>query len=707
MPTATFGGETLAGFDDIVWQFTAGTRPYMTTIQMMIEQADRIMEAIASTTDKKGNALVPMTLRIEGLEVQGLYPIGTAPGMDPYTKGIVIADARWLWSRKWIERSYNIRRRTGSMRFVGEGALVSQKLVPDIDYWAWSLKDGSPWTIDDILVDVLTELAVPAQFDIDRKTEIQDVELSGTGSDVMAELLSLIPGYACRCNENGRVVIYDQIGLGEFAAVEAARPIIVGTGYRTVVDRKILRPSAVHVLFDREIEVRFNWFEDSATGTTVRNPSTTQPPREFDNVLPVTDPSLVLANGRTVCMGTWITFDEALAAWADTQNGPLPPLLASHGGTLSIEHIRKYWLGAWGILVDLCRSIDAPQSDNGNILRNEDAIWMARISAVRRHWRQTFRIDPNWRAFYRSVHAWRVAIVDVENATRAPSQAYMRFMVMPSVRNLYHRRYEDGTDTGWCVDGYATDLADSIMSPAVVSVVDSDQGIVRVELRVALSGDEQAINPGAPESLPSIALRDMNQAQAITAVSRWWANSHLTLGHRMAVVLTLHQGAPNNMGRCHEEVRLPDDVKPLLGDGVEIGECKGPDIWVKVEPSPMTMARFAWRDDDRTEIEECFYTGAPPPEHLLLNGDHIKVIADAYAASIYSALLDHVEGIFSTPLNPNLQMAGSITSIEHRLSKSGLPTSSVVIPPSTVARDPWAMMPMNIRRILRSIASQD
>ena len=317
MTRARLAGVNLPAFGPVGWSFTAGTRPHVRAFEMATADA----EGIAKT----GGEALELELAPSDrppLVVKKLCFVMLAPGSRQDTRRVVVADRRWLWGRRMIFRDYNIRRRSGDTRMVGEGTLrvENQTPAPDVVYASWSLKDKrTAWTVAQVLEDVLGELGggqIPTG--LKRTIEIEDLSLADTGAAALDKVLGFAAGYSIRLDAEGQAIVFDTRDRAEIRAIaEAGTPLRVGSVFHAVSDRSWSRPSKVRVLFERETELRFDYIEGESLWTTERN--NPDPPRRLENVIPVPDISITVA-GKVCSRGTWVNIDDYLAAIAGSES---------------------------------------------------------------------------------------------------------------------------------------------------------------------------------------------------------------------------------------------------------------------------------------------------------------------------------------------------------------------------------------------------
>lgn len=689
----TLGGVplTLRDGEEHAWTITTGVRPHQRVFEMSTHRARAIFEragaqltvdsaASGTRTRDRPSPVGPLTFEIHRpnvapLIVRGLYILATQPGSDPNTLSVLVSDRRWLLTRELVERSYNIRRTTGERRILN-GSVVPIQVAPraaDYAYRRTSLKDGiRPWTAREILDDLLLECFGEGGFAYDDELNLQDgvegLTTPRAADEALEAAFAFLPGVTIYPGIDGLIHVLNTLSGREQAAVKAAGVPLWGGGNWALVDRSQVRPPHVEVYLDREQELRFD-FRSEELQTMVRG----REPLTLENVLPCPDPTLTLASGRVVHQGTWITVDEALAAWALLADFPAPV------GALTQKKIRRHYLAGFSRLHNFY-SLDAKG--------HPSEVWTRRIDAVAEHWRRTFRILPQWMDKLRGLKAYRVAVLDQETGTRARAAAYFDHTVKPSFRTLIKR---GAAALGWEVNGWAVDLTSARVGPADVEVLDEDNGIIRVTPRVDPWGVAAEIAPGKLDGpVPT-----MNAGQSLAV----WSRVGLKQEFRLAVVLSGVPDAPNNERRLHRETVRPEDAVGLLPGVANVGACRGP-VW-HVSAGDET-ARFAWIDAQADAIRESVYTGAELPRALLVNPDTVRDVARAQAARIYAWLLDRVEGSFRVSLNPTVVPAGSLTQVTHSARRAGravLATTYLALPPILVP--PSIPLPERTRRILR------
>jgi len=693
---AKVGNVSMLASSVIRWACTNGVQPFYAQVDLTPSDAGMLLEKPVvdievSRTGTDGKR--------QDFTVKDLYVLRRAPGPDPAIVRVVLADCRWLWSYGHLCRRYNWRRHIGHKR-AKDPASAPELLdvLPDVYFAKWSLKDGQPYRGDEVLEEILEEIrklesyvGISRPISIDHTIRgkladypIDNLQIDDTADQALARVLSYLPQAGCTIDLDGTIRIYSRASGGEEGVLDTIGPPVVDEGTTLPVYQARLRPSEVHVLFTREIEVRFDHIELSGGYGTERS----EDDRYLENVLSIPDWTLQVGN-RVLPQGSWITVNEALASWPAPASG----IALSHS---VIQRGLVPYFDVWngfGLL-----GLATPDQD-----------WAGRVSAIQHHYRTTYRINPNWLERTYSVRAYRHATIDPETGTRAPAIAYSNFCYLGSQRSMaYQSKLSQEESYANNILGRPGEGAlDPITrewhpAPARVSVVDEDQGIVHLSYQIDPTRMYEMILPAMVEiegrgatagSRPAVpgpggVIRNASSFIAWDAVNDVDRSAvpKLSSGHAVTTILTLVPGVPNDDRQLHRVVRRPSDVEALV-PGKHIPEALGPVMEVRVGGAFET-ARIVWRDDDRKEIEKAFGfhgPGEPNLEHLCVNqgssaeGASLDAISDAVAARVYAMFQDRTQGGKTGDLVP-VGMAGWAEQILHELRPSGEAFTSIDLP---------------------------
>lgn len=690
----------------VTWRLRAGTEPVTETFDIPPQAVD----VLRAAADK------PCTLEIgggaESVKFEQLWIQEFPPGPNPHIARVRLADRRWFWPRTHVLRRYNMRR-SGGNKTVAEqpNALFTQIVnTVDINYAAYSISPyiGGPWTVADMLSDLVEQAAAAEteftgvrpviRFSDDflaaaGRFPLENIEIDDPGDQAVARGLAHLPEARVLVAADGTILLYSAATGNEKEIIADLGPELVSRGHISKVDNSVLRARAVDVLFTREIEVRFDFVETSDVGVlapqAVAAGLNIGTGRVLENVLPVPDQSLTVVNRSRkpvkVCQGVWITMEQAMQAWNKlplTQIGPL-----THG---IIQTTAVPFNDLWAAMRFVGR------------LTPGLADWESRIAAVKTHWRRTFRINREWVDRYIAVRPYRVATLDQTSGQRAPAPVFMSWCALSSVRTFINRATDEEAYAlnvyGWPPQGGAI-TADTKFAPALLSILDADQGIIQLDMQHDPFRHYEMCMPGnILQDMPRGAIRYAD----VTPVC-WNARAYgrkqlpkFAPGHRMTIILTLIPAAPNSDRQLHRIRIYPRDVADMLPlaarEGLEA--AKGPVQEIRIGATVET-ARTAWNDADARDIERMFGFHADQDEdisdrvrHLVVNegagvnaigAGSLRAMALAHAAKYYAGMADRQEGTAAGAMRP-LAPAGWCDEIVFSLDPSGTAICAVSLP---------------------------
>ena len=714
---------TLDGFPildgAISWSMRAGAIHGSSEFEMMPADARSLV----------AGGLRPVVLRIEspgapGIEIRDLYVVFDRPGPNPHVALVRVVDRRWFWPRVHVNHSFNMRRNVGVKRVkAGWKAPEIDPLLPTVRYAPWSLDNGYPWTAEAALRKVWETVQEPerettgitAQFVVDPdiakltgdSLPLEDIEIADDGAAAFKRILDFIPGASVTVDADGTVRVYSVASGGERATFDALLPEQEGGGHAELVSNSRDRPSEVRVFFAPEAEMRFDFEEEGggSAGTVARSPRREEDPW-VENVLPVPDYSLDVPGVGTVAQGTYITIGQALAAWGEIPNF----------GTLTYTAIRR----ALVPYIDLWTGVRIAG------LGDAKADWASRIASVQQHFRRTYRINQRVVRRVRSIRAYRVATINVADGSRAPASAYQDWAVVATQRFLSVRFAGGADDFAYCHNfiGYpATGKLDDTRSaaPVEVSVVDADQGILRLEFKQDVYRTHEQMLPSQVTNIPTGDL--LLGLIAWNSFEPGGALPELKAGHKVIVVLTVVPAAPNSKKRLFRMVRRPSDVAGILPTGLSGGlsDARGPPMDVFVGPGWET-ARIAWADDHRSRILKALGFDAAESEgdvstlaDLVVNVESqdslggsaasLDAIANSIAAAVYAGFSDRVEGERTSHVNHEAKVRGFVERVMHRVMPDGEASTTATSMERSSPLDLMSLMPKSTRSVILRLAN--
>lgn len=709
----TLNGVPLAATSSVVWRFQTGTTPYTTVFTVHRAGWNQLRGLLGQDAE-----LDIVDARGESVRIRGVTPLHVVPSDSKYRVSFLVADRRWKWAYKLIARDYNIAKKTGDRTIVGGAEqfvpIEAQVTVDEYDYRPYSLKeDGKKWTAKDAVIDVLEKLTetggrrrgyIIESFPVNSEGEdgqfsLQNIVLRDSGDAALARLLSYIPGAEVYIDKDGIARVIDAADLQKTRAhLETLPPERRDGEYSTFVDRSKIRPKRVVVHYQREVELLAE-FQDDFNPTQTEWRSRQRP--FLDNVIPTVDPSTVVGRefdpeketfvDKTVAQGTWVEVKNWLEAMdADKPENSLP---------WTFETIRKFW-----VRFDLEGVLGAGQKIPDTLETGNAA---ARVSALREHFRQTFRLNRTLVERVRDMMDVRVATIDPVTGARAPAAVWSQYCIIPSGKGIHMPSRQDFWKDGMAINVDALqDSADGEKiiktTPSAAGLVfrDKDLGIFRVEPILSPFGTDASIIPchvvtergeGTPTA-PSynMAKQDEDPIAFGMRVEGTTAGLQLRKSMRLKALFTIVPAAPNNARQFHKEIVEVDSLDSLFAGEYGIKGGDGPDLEVFVPPGEAT-ARFAWdNDEDATQTisdllalqritrpQDAGVDGPELPGFVFVNYEReIKPHARAVAAEMMAAFADNVQGSVSTIIPPGgVKLVGNMSSAA--IQASSFPSGNV------------------------------
>lgn len=716
---ATLNGVPLIGSVINRWRFKEGILPVMETLTVSRDQGKGLIpydgKPLASTLIVDDGETKPLI-------VKKLTIVGFLPGEDPWTQKVVVADRRWLWRYPHVLRRFNIRRR-GAFQRRGKW---NEKLQPtptqEVTYAVWSLdpKTKKPWepkrALDSVMMDKDALNIPPSDIVYDKSLgiefqnlDLENVELDDKGHLAVQRITKAIPGVALFVNENGEVVFFQKNSGFEKAMIDKAGPEIQQGGHIEYITNEEVRPEFVDVYFTVESEVRFDYIE-STSRTVATSPFDK---RELNNVLPAPDFKLSMPDGRVITQGTWVEFVDFLDSAVVKQGKGLLANLTVEKWFKLIREAFVPELNLWSAM--LLTGIVTPNSDEVN--------WMARVSAIQKHYRQTFRIHQRWLERILSMADYLVGTIDPANGQRAPAMAFSDHAVKNAFKGMIHLA-RNGQDMRYAtnVPGYAANLDNAVPAPATVTITDPDQGVIHVEYQNDPYNLQDKVFPSLLENIPGVSAEDATKGKTSflhDAVNRKGAKKpSLAEAHKLAVVITCVPASPNNKQQLYKIRVKPSDILNRLPKHMHASLNKvNPGLVEEVRiGAGMETARVRWRDDRSADIEKIFgvRSGTPNFNDLILNDDpsgavqsvgggtaaSIREIAFSAAAAIYANYHDRYMGSKVVHGKGGLTPAGNLQEVVYEVGTDGKFISNISLPDNPEGLDLFAFMNESTRRII-------
>ena len=725
----TLDGQPIPIDGGAAWTLKEGTAPHIA--EFVFESS--VAEALFRGARVDGSELIfdprGATNMRDQLEnrISKLTILGTGPADNPGERTVTVADRRWRLKRQHVYRAYNLRRKTGRRRRVqGQSQTVATStLADDVAYAQWTIKaDGKAWSSREIVADLMNRIFGRGQWSTTRGADgkeplaelppIEGLEIDLPADAALGVLLQQIGGaVGLTVNHQGRVFLYPRfdnaerrmLGIRTAGATidPQARRAIVGGPLAAAQDRSMERPRAVRVLFTRVAEIRIDSLEptDSASAT---DPDPL-PPR-MTNV--IASPEDFEHDGVSYVVGQWLpiaTYFDYLGSAALKAENKL-----NAQNPISFRTVNRAWLSGY------LDGYGHPRFDSSGV-------WSNRINAIKTHYRLTYQVDRPWRDRIRELDPYRVSIQDYETGSRAPATVFANHAVFSSWRALGRSASDPPRDwetiqnrfanpTGNGSQGSAivgADQSDLKSAPAFASIVDQDQGIVRIEYD---TGND--VTGQFTRIVRSALTRDSMPTDNAAARNQYLQHGRLESDHEVSVILTAKLGAPAGNRRFHVvEINADEGQQAAKLPGFKRGRALGPVIEVRVPPT-LEPARFAWDDQRSDEFSRAFEIDPTDPDADItgafgqpINEDQVREVALATAARVYHKFVDRAEGGITTPMVAFGQgglfssgVRGVVDKIEIRADPSRGLTTTITVPDEAPDLAFEALLPPQYRKLI-------
>jgi hypothetical protein len=661
------------------------------------------------------------------------------PTGDPTRRAVVLSDVRWYFPRITVKRTYNETVQSGDLRLQAIAGIPvqNQPITPVQVYASYSLKgadsggsqNARPWAPSEIVADVLAYLmqrtGAPTNArsftDVSRLGKLSDfppadVKLWGPGDAMLSEVLALMGGVDVRVEPDGSVTILDaQLGLEKDMLERNVPYAISGKGALTWIDMGKVAPFAVDVYYWREVEIRADGWEQAPTFDPSLNTTSLQVIEDpgdlpiLENVIQVSDLQLTcfdIYSGAlfTAIQGMYVPVDSWTYGVFLKQDYASPP-----GPFTRLWMIQHYFGAQWenAYVTGTFSGVDQPS-----------AVWAGRSGSARTHFRRTYRLNPRFahRCVPGSIRPVRAGLLDPINGVRSPSPVFMPYCRRPTTRGL-----QKDVHLGWNFNAGMTanatqnvgtapayldpawpdqlvPLASLTAAPATLGVLDSTNGVFRIDLKKDPFDQAAELVPSQVSQLPLV---DANEV-SVTGGLATWERAQLTQTHRVVFLFSAIPAGPNNEGSLHRYtvpavVALARLFRGIPGEGQDAVSAKGPLFDLRVDRSLVT-ARIAWDDELNNVLLACFTdpvgqtTQGGTDGNVLLssaiaqtltpvNDDQLRDYAISRAAILFAALLDHYEGTATVDVNFRLVPQGSVGRVDHVVDEEGVMTTTVFAAP--------------------------
>jgi hypothetical protein len=767
----------------VSWSLTEGTTPVTQVFHLTPAHKKEILDW---SQQSAGNS-ISLRIKTGNKEVffRQLFCLGAAGGPNPFVNAITVADRRFFWSYCHIgPRRYNWRRIGGVKRLPNPGveANFNAPFTEKIYYNYNSLKkaeDGegylstSAWDAPSVLKSVLGSVF---EFEKDQREmeeapvmpslppigdiPIENLQVDDAGDQAINKILGYMPGLAIYLDHDGRAQLKLKNSGAEkhTAGVDVLGAEKVDKGHISMIHNTLVRPRKIHVQFERQCEVRFDYWENP------NNPSGVDPSSgavddaaaqavEFSNKRWMKN---VLINPDFDNMGNYYDFTYALNLW---DNLPKP-----NGVNLkfTFDLVQKAMVPFMDIWAGL-RQLGMYDPDNN---------WMARISAVQQHYRQTFQINTLWNEASYNMQAARVAIVDSVTGKQSPALALANHTRLGSQKS-FRMNLLDSEDLEYAMPifcypadnwEYAGDKMEDAGPPAnekypiqanINPLFHKTQPLVRAPIQTTVLDQDQGVlhfsflpdvTRNYEQMLPSLLTMSVNKNNNGPGANPTHRDRPITFDmvsktnlenfpqlskyHRALVIVTLSPSGwsqseeGSSYGKPYENRQLETiTIDPNGAEAEKLKsklspECQktfqntsGPDMYIRVGGGT-EVARIAWRDDLWQETEKIFgmRAGEIDTSELCINRDNsisgasLNDIALSTAARVYESLTDRYQGDKTSTLAPLALPLGHISSVGYSVAPSGEVSTRVDLPESIEQLDLLSFLDSSTRAVILKLS---
>ena len=492
-PKITIGGIVPIIAQNFYWEYTAGAYPFTTNIQID-KKHTKLLEGellnnptfieINMRGSKTGEPIRDYTHKID--RVWLLEPMDVSPLYTTWR----VADNRFSYAYDTITCSYNKTRVKNSVVTSMPTELGRPSDIrKDYDtfgegrYLYWSIRGLEvPYTVQEILERELNNLGIfvaPMPKD-EESYYLENVEFNAVSAPSVLEAICALGRYQIGINPDGSIYAYnldyyDKDKLEQIRISANNRKLSSGKLYKQ--DRSRMRPNSITTLFERKEEI---WLTKSSSETSEGSgvfignnyplPVAPKPPVWdnddilWDRVVGVENviqiPYPVAIDGTERLVGEWIPMWQYLKTLGITQT-----------------EIRQGWFNnsLETIYVERQHALNLPRDVNN------EPVWRGQVAAIRKHYRQTFRIDP---IFMDKINSWenkRVGIVDNYSKFVPPSPVFSDYTVLVKSRQPKVAK----RTAGWENENYVYKVEDRdygrIQStPGIIEMISQPLGIFRV-----------------------------------------------------------------------------------------------------------------------------------------------------------------------------------------------------------------------------------
>jgi hypothetical protein len=195
--------------------------------------------------------------------------------------------------------------------------------------------------------------------------------------------------------------------------------------------------------------------------------------------------------------------------------------------------------------------------------------------------------------------------------------------------------------------------------------------------------------------------------KAFSGVGGGGEAARLSANHKVGIVLT---GVPFGPNSGDQLFRVKVAAGEVAGIVAGASPASGPDWDLRCS---LTTARFAWRDENESDIDKVFGRDADTPTKkptypaskleaagLLVDGKAVKVVARAAAAALYSTLTDRIMGAHGYKLAGSVDPVGNLAAARVEAHPDGALMMSLRFAGQVQRLDVFQLLDAGTRRAL-------
>ncbi len=656
------------------WALIPGATPYIMNIMIPLGPLNDLLLAVPNPTEIHvevygGTRSQPEKQEFSIKEVFLIQP----REQNPINAVWQVADKRFAWRGQKLFFSYNKTREKNDIirAFEGLPETDPSKIREATDkynsgrYLPWTVKEnGSPYSMLEIAGLELAKLGItidPEDFAVENKSYIiENVEMSGT--DIYNGLNSLLMRSRLGLSVTllGDIEVYsvdffDNSPEDLIAYLSNLLPTQPNKLYRQDLSRT--RPERIKIHFEKKIETKL-----SATSSELVTDNTKDPMPISINSPSITQDNITkrqVIGCENVIPVPYPYSDAGGKLWNVGEYVPMWKYLKDQN--LSEAIVNQYYFS------DML-AVYFAQKQTGTYVKSRLSLAFHIANTIKKHYRQTYQIDPFYMDRIKKWEARRVAVTDNYSRFSPPSPLWADYCVAPNARiPLVAKKLAIWSPVkyyNWFID--IEDADRERPTAGSIGGVNQALGIFRVKYPVDVTRNIKQIIPSAIDNstVPGVVLQAL-QTQ-ITSM-------HLSAEHKLETLVSIiwntdRFGSFNSRGNTlsksysFQDFTLADPIWDnkyrTIDLDYQLHLGKGPDIEYL---SRLDYARFRYPD---------IVEGAQVIEKDANNIGNIEAMAQSEGAKLINQYIDRVSGnaTYAGAVTGQLKLIGNIKSIIYTFS---------------------------------------